>query len=89
MDAVTARGALVVAGAANDGADARGYSPAGCRNVLTVTSVTEGGQRPGYANWGASVALAAPGGERTRGILASSVSGPGAWVRGTTAAGAA
>ncbi|MBB5234970.1 S8 family serine peptidase [Deinococcus budaensis] len=76
VDAVTARGALVVAGAANDGADARGYSPAGCRNVLTVTSVTEGGQRPGYANWGASVALAAPGGERTRGILASSVSGP-------------
>jgi serine protease len=77
VDAVTARGALVVAGAANDGADARGYSPAGCRGVLTVTSVTEGGQRPAYANWGASVALAAPGGERGRGILASSVSGPG------------
>lgn len=77
VDAVTARGALVIAGAANDGADARGYSPAGCRNVLTVTSVTEGGQRPGYANWGASVALAAPGGERGLGILASSVSGAG------------
>ncbi|KEF35643.1 serine protease, partial [Deinococcus sp. RL] len=77
VDAVTARGALVVAGAANDGADASGYSPAGCRNVLTVTSVSEGGQRPGYANWGRSVALAAPGGERGRGILASSVSGPG------------
>ncbi|MDL2344135.1 S8 family serine peptidase [Deinococcus sp. MIMF12] len=77
VDAVTARGALVVAGAANDGADAAGYSPAGCRGVLTVTSVSEAGQRPGYANWGRSVALAAPGGERGRGILASSVSGPG------------
>lgn len=77
VDAVTARGALVVAGAANDGADAAGYSPAGCRNVLTVTSVTEGGRRPGYANWGAAVALAAPGGEPGHGIVASSVSGPG------------
>ncbi|WP_019588151.1 S8 family serine peptidase [Deinococcus apachensis] len=77
VDAVTARGALVVAGAANDGADARGYSPAGCRNVLTVTSVTQGGQRPSYANWGTSVALAAPGGEPGHGIPASSVSGPG------------
>lgn len=77
VDAVTARGALVVAGAANDGADARGYSPAGCRNVLTVTSVAEGGQRPGYANWGTSVALAAPGGERGHGVPASSLSGLG------------
>lgn len=77
VDAVTARGVLIVAGAANDGADAAGYSPAGCRNVLTVTSVSEGGQRPGYANWGRTVSLAAPGGERGRGILASSVTGPG------------
>ncbi|MEF2276766.1 S8 family serine peptidase [Deinococcus sp. YIM 134068] len=77
VDAVTVRGVIVVAGAANDGADARGYSPAGCRNVLTVTSVTERGQRPAYANWGASVALAAPGGERGRGVVASSLSGPG------------
>ncbi|BDP42862.1 serine protease [Deinococcus aetherius] len=77
LDAVAARGALVVAGAANDGADARGYTPAGCRGVLTVTSVTVAGQRPAYANWGASVALAAPGGEPGHGVVASSLSGPG------------
>ncbi|MBI0445780.1 S8 family serine peptidase [Deinococcus sp. DB0503] len=76
VDAVTARGALVVAGAANDGADASGYTPAGCRNVLTVTSVTEDGRRPSYANWGARVALAAPGGEPGHGIVSSSLSGP-------------
>lgn len=76
VDAVTARGALVVAGAANDGVDASGYTPAGCRNVLTVTSVTEDGRRPGYANWGARVALAAPGGEPGHGIVSSSLSGP-------------
>lgn len=77
VDAVTARGALVVAGAANDGADSRGYSPAGCRNVLTVTSATEAGTRPAYANWGRSVSLAAPGGEPGHGVVVSSVSGPG------------
>lgn len=77
LDAVTSRGVLVVAGAANDGKDAAGYSPAGCRNVLTVTSVREQGTRPAYANWGRTVALAAPGGEQGRGITVSSVSGPG------------
>ncbi|MFN4250202.1 S8 family serine peptidase [Deinococcus sp.] len=77
VDAVTARGALVIAGAANDGADAGGYSPAGCRSVLTVTSVDAGGARPEYANWGRSMALAAPGGEPGAGVPVSSVSGAG------------
>ncbi len=61
--AVTARGALLVVGAANDAADASGYTPAGCRNVLTVTAVRSDGRRASYANWGPSVALAAPGGD--------------------------
>ncbi|PTA67974.1 S8 family serine peptidase [Deinococcus arcticus] len=77
VDAVTARGALVIAGAANDGRDAAGYSPAGCRNVLTVTSVSAAGGRPSYANWGRAVALAAPGGDPGQGIVASSATGPG------------
>ncbi|CAM3659912.1 Serine protease [Deinococcus frigens] len=77
IDAVNARGALIVVGAANDGADASGYSPAGCRGVLTVTSATQQGTRPGYANWGRPVALAAPGGETGHGIPVSSLSGPG------------
>ncbi len=77
VDAVTARGVLVVVGAANDGADASGYSPAGCRNVLTVTSATQQGTRPAYANWGRSVAVAAPGGEPGHGVPVSSLSGPG------------
>ncbi|UQN07098.1 S8 family serine peptidase [Deinococcus sp. QL22] len=77
VDAITARGALVIAGAANDGKDAGGYSPAGCRGVLTITSVNDEGVRPSYANWGRTVALAAPGGEVGRGIVASSLSGVG------------
>ncbi len=68
IQALTARGVLVVAGAANDGVDAAGYTPAGCPNVLTVTAVDRAGQRPGYANWGRSVALAAPGGSPEDGL---------------------
>lgn len=77
VDEVAARGVLVVAGAGNDGKDASGYSPAGCRNTLTVTTVNEAGQRPAYANWGRTVALAAPGGEPRRELVASSLSGMG------------
>ncbi|OLV19300.1 S8 family serine peptidase [Deinococcus marmoris] len=77
VSAVNAKGALIVVGAANDGADASGYSPAGCRNVLTVTSATQQGTRPDYANWGRSVAIAAPGGETGHGVPVSSLSGPG------------
>ena len=68
IQAVTARGVLVVAGAANDGANAAGYTPAGCPNVLTVTAVDRSGQRPPYANWGRTVALAAPGGSPEEGL---------------------
>ncbi|MGY2893078.1 S8 family serine peptidase [Deinococcus sp. UYEF24] len=68
IQAVTARGVLVVAGAANDGADASGYTPAGCPNVLTVTAVDRSGQRPAYANWGRTVSLAAPGGSPEDGL---------------------
>ena len=77
VDEVAARGVLVVAGAGNDGQDASGYSPAGCRNTLTVTTVNEAGQRPAYANWGRTVALAAPGGDPVRELVASSLSGAG------------
>jgi len=77
VDDVTAKGALVVVGAGNDGRDASGCSPAVCRNVLTVTSVDERGLRPGYANWGRAVSLGAPGGDPAHGVVASSVSGSG------------
>lgn len=77
IDEVTARGVLVIAGAANDGKNASNYTPAGCRNVLTVTSVRPNGQRPKYANWGRSVDIAAFGGEQKgQTIVAHSVLDP-------------
>lgn len=77
VDEVTARGVLVVVGAGNDDQDVRGYSPAGCRNVLTVTSVSAGGVRPAYANWGQNVAVAAHGGDATQRLTLSSSLQPG------------
>ena len=76
VDEVTAKGALVVVGAGNDDTDVRGYSPAGCRNVLTVTSVDAGGKRPAYANWGVNVNLAAHGGDSLQRLTLSSTLAP-------------
>ncbi len=75
VDEVTARGVLIVAGAANDAADAGGYSPAGCRGVLTVAATNRAGRRANYSNFGASVALAAPGGEQSGPLVFSAVEG--------------
>lgn len=76
VDDATAKGALLVVGAGNDNADVQGYSPAGCRNVLTVTSVDSAGKRPGYANWGANVGLAAHGGSPAQRLTLSTTLHP-------------
>ena len=75
VDEVTARGVLVVVGAGNDHTDAVGYSPAGCKNVLTVAGTNQAGKRTDYSNFGAVVALAAPGGEGSGPLIFSSVDG--------------
>ncbi|TSA84471.1 S8 family serine peptidase [Deinococcus detaillensis] len=75
VDEVTAKGVLIVAGAANDAADAGSYSPAGCRGVLTVAATNRTGWRASYSNYGASVALSAPGGEPNDPLVFSSVAG--------------
>lgn len=72
VDEVYAKGVLMVVGAGNDDQDVREYSPAGCRNVLTVTSVTAAGQRPAYANWGLNVGLTAHGGDSAQRLTLSS-----------------
>ena len=75
INEVTTQGVLVVAGAANDHTDAAGYTPAGCRNVLTVAATNRAGMRASYSNYGASVALSAPGGEPGDGLVLSSIGG--------------
>ncbi|MET0505733.1 MAG: S8 family serine peptidase [Luteibacter sp.] len=56
------RGTTVVVAAGNSGADAANYSPASCPGALTVASNGIAGKRAYYSNYGAKVALSAPGG---------------------------
>jgi serine protease len=60
---VAAAGATVVVAAGNSNANASGYSPAGCNNVITVGANSQLGDRAYYSNFGATVEITAPGGD--------------------------
>ncbi|MBV1777261.1 S8 family serine peptidase [Burkholderiaceae bacterium DAT-1] len=56
------QGSVVVVSAGNDGMDSKAFSPANCPGVIAVGSTDNTGGRAGYTNYGATVAVAAPGG---------------------------
>ncbi|RPI14348.1 MAG: hypothetical protein EHM60_06915 [Lysobacterales bacterium] len=60
IDEITARGVIVVVSAGNDGSTVD--QPASCRGVVAVTGVRHVGTKVGFANLGAGVTIAAPGG---------------------------
>src|SRR5687767_12047179 len=62
INEVISAGAPIVVAAGNSSVDASGYSPGNCSGVITVAAVDHHGGKPTYTNFGASVALAAPGG---------------------------
>ena len=55
-------GVIVIAAAGNDNADGN-FTPAGCRGVVTVSSVGVDRTRAPYSNYGTGVDVAAPGGD--------------------------
>lgn len=57
------RGASVVVAAGNSNADAAGFNPANCSNVITVAASDREGNRASYSNYGSIVDITAPGGE--------------------------
>lgn len=75
VNAAVARGATVIASAGNDASDITDYAPAGLANVIAVGAVGTNGQLAPYSNYGALVALIAPGGSpfdgETPGILST------------------
>jgi serine protease len=58
-----ANGAVVVVAAGNSSQDAANFSPASCKGVITVAATGQTGQMAYYSNYGASVEIAAPGGD--------------------------
>ena len=54
-------GAVIVAAAGNDSADARDYHPGGLWNVITVAATDSDDRMAEFSNWGSRVDVAAPG----------------------------
>lgn len=71
INAVRARGAVVVVAAGNENADAAQSSPASCTGVITVAAVARNGGKASYSNYGSVVSIAAPGGDGGDGILST------------------
>ena len=67
VNQIVAAGTTVVVAAGNSSADASGFTPASCDNVITVASTNRNGARASYSNFGNTVELAAPGGETASG----------------------
>jgi serine protease len=85
INAARSRGTVVVVAAGNSNANAANFSPASCSGVITVAAVNRSGGRAYYSNFGAAVAVAAPGGDvrssAANGVLSTLNSGatsPGA-----------
>ncbi|WP_374562289.1 S8 family peptidase [Ideonella sp.] len=85
INGARSRGTVVVVAAGNSSADVSGFNPANCSGVIAVAATNRYGARASYSNYGAKIALAAPGGETSssadNGILSTLNSGtntPGA-----------
>jgi len=64
ITAATNAGTIVIVAAGNSNADASGFNPANCVNVITVASTGPTGNKAYYSNYGATVEIAAPGGDK-------------------------
>ena len=63
INAVVNRGAVIVVSAGNESIPAANFLPANCNNVITVGATDRSGDMAFYSNYGATVEIAAPGGE--------------------------
>lgn len=91
------RGTVVVVAAGNDRRDARLYTPANCRGVVTVGSTNKYGQvgseapvngvHQPYSNYGPAVDLSAPGGDLVQGDAIVSTLNAGAHTAGSPSVG--
>lgn len=87
INTAVSNGATVVVSAGNSDADASGYRPASCDNVISVAATERFGARAYYSNYGSIVDVSAPGGDvaydATHGIastLNDGATGPGSEI---------
>jgi serine protease len=77
INSAVSRGTTVVVAAGNSNANASGFTPASCNNVINVASVTSASARSSFSNYGTLIDVSAPG----SGILSTlnaGTAGPGA-----------
>ena len=63
INSAVSRGTTVVVAAGNSNADASGFTPASCGNVINVAASNKSGTRASYSNYGSTIDVAAPGGD--------------------------
>jgi serine protease len=71
INSARSRGTVVVVAAGNSAADAANFSPASCAGVISVAAVGRTGGLASYSNFGASVDVAAPGGDGADTIMST------------------
>jgi serine protease len=64
IDYALSKGISVVAAAGNDAKDVTGMQPANCHGVISVAALNQLGDLAFYSNYGKSVTIAAPGGQK-------------------------
>ncbi len=78
INGAVGRGTVVIVASGNSNANASGFSPASCSNVVSVAATNRAGGKASYSNFGASVDVAAPGGQTNvsgNGVLSTLNSG--------------
>jgi serine protease len=83
INQAVAAGTVVVVAAGNDGADASGFEPANCQNVIVVGASNRSGAKASYSNYGAAVDVSAPGGDSGTGNGVASTYNNGTTTQGT------
>ncbi len=63
INSAVGRGTVVAVAAGNSNANASGFRPASCNNVINVAALDREGNRASYSNFGTIIDIAAPGGE--------------------------
>ena len=76
INSAVSRGTTVVVAAGNSNANASGFTPASCNNVVNVASVTSASARSSFSNYGTSIDVSAPG-SNILSTLNSGTQGPG------------